>query len=123
MLSINDNPALQGLKGTADVVSISAVFHQWDWNNQVEAAKKVALFTKGPGSLVVGHQIGNVEAKDVFNKTLQLSQFRHDPVSFAKLWDQVGTETGTAWMSWDPEDNKWMEPEVRVLDFVVTRVK
>lgn len=134
MLSVDENPALRELKGTADIVSVSAVLHQWDWRNQVEGAKRVALFTKGPGSLVVGYQIGNVEGKELINKTLKLPQYRHNPESFAKMWDQVGAETGTEWttnarllnweqMGWDPKDNEWMEPGDRALDFVVTRVK
>jgi hypothetical protein len=140
MLSVNDNDEggeitpLQALRATADIVSISAVLHQWDWDNQVKAAKKVAAFTNGPGALVVGYQIGNIEAKPVLNKALQLHQWRHTPESFAKLWDQVGVETGTAWetegkllsweeMNWDPEDNRWMEPGDKALNFVVTRVK
>lgn len=140
MLSINDNDdggeatPLQALRATADIVSISAVLHQWDWDNQVMAAKKVALFTKGPGALIVGYQIGNVEAKQIWNKGLQSHHWRHTPESFAKLWDQVGAETSTAWktegellsfeeMGWDPEDNRWMEPGDKALNFVVTRLE
>ncbi|GAM41070.1 hypothetical protein TCE0_041r13910 [Talaromyces pinophilus] len=124
----------QALRATADIVSISAVLHQWDWDDQIKAAKKVVALTKGPDALVVGHQIGNVEAKQVWNKALQVHHWRHTPESFAKLWDQVGAETGTAWktegkllsfeeMGWDPEDNRWMEPGDKALNFVVTRLK
>lgn len=133
MLSIDENPDLRDLKGTADIISISAVLHQWDWTNQVEGAKRVSLFTKGKNSLIVGYQIGNVEAKELVNKTVKLPQYRHNPESFAKLWDQVGVETGTKWttsaklltweeMGWDPKDNSWLEPGDRALSFVVTRV-
>lgn len=141
MLSINeDNNAageatpLQALRATADIVSISAVLHQWDWDDQVKAAKKVAALTKGTDALVVGYQIGNVEAKQIWNEALKLHHWRHTPESFAKLWDQVGAETGTAWktegkllsfeeMGWDSEDNKWMEPGDKALNFVVTRLE
>lgn len=134
MLCVDENPALRELKGTADIVSVSAIFHQWDWINQLEGAKRVALYTKGPGSLVVGYQIGNVEGKQLINKTLKVPQYRHNPESFTKMWNQVGAETGTEWkisarllnweqMGWDPKDNEWMEPGDRALDFVVTRIK
>lgn len=126
------NPALDALKGHIDIISISAVMHQWNWKDQREAAKKLVAFAK-PGALVVGYQIGNVEAKEVTNSTLQLSVWRHDPASFAKMWNQVGAETGSRWetqarlrswedMGWDPADQAWLEPGDRVIDFVVTRI-
>ncbi|KAI9743049.1 MAG: hypothetical protein M1818_003344 [Claussenomyces sp. TS43310] len=128
-----ENPALKALQGRIDVISISAVLHQWDWKNQLEAAKKLVAFAK-PGALVVGYQIGNIEAQEVVNTTLKMSQWRHDPASFAKLWNQVGAETGTTWktqasllswedMGWDPADQAWLEPGDRVINFVVTRTQ
>jgi SAM-dependent methyltransferase len=126
-----ENPALQALSGRIDILSISAVLHQWNWNDQVEATKKIIAFTK-PGAIVLGYQIGNVEAKEVVNGVLHLKLWRHDPASFAKMWDQAGAETGTTWetearlrswedMGWDPADQAWMEPGDRVIDFVITR--
>jgi hypothetical protein len=115
----------------ADILSISAVLHQWSREGQVAAAAKLVPLTR-PGSLVLGYQIGNVTAKDVVNPVLKLRQWRHDPVSFAEMWERVGAETGTVWetearlrswedMGWDPADHAWMEPGDRVIDFVVTR--
>jgi len=60
--------------------------------------------------------------------------YRHNPESFAKLWDQVGNETGTKWetqgwlrsfaeMGWDEADHKWMEPGVAMLEFAVKRIQ
>lgn len=131
MLSEN-HPHLEALQGTADIVSISAVLHQWDWDNQIIGAKRIAALTR-PGALVIGYQIGNIDGKVVMNKSLQLPQWRHDSNSFSKLWQQVGVETSTAWktearlvewesLGWDPEDTKWLEPGDKVLDFVVTRI-
>jgi hypothetical protein len=127
----SENQSLMKLRGNVDIISISAVLHQWGWNEQLEAAKKLVAFTK-PGSLVVGHQIGNVEGKQVLNKSLPLPVWRHDPASFIKMWDQVGDETGTTWkteawlrscehMGWDPKDMAWLNPGDKVIDFVVTR--
>jgi hypothetical protein len=126
-----ENPKLQALIGKIDILSVSAVLHQWSWNDQVEAAKTLATFTK-PGSLIIGHQIGNLDAHEELNPALQLNQWRHNPASFAKLWTEVGAQTGTGWeiearllswedMGWDPADQAWMEPGVKVIDFVVTR--
>ena len=127
----SDNPALQALRGRVDVISISAVLHQWAWKDQVEAAEKLVAFSKR-GSLVIGYQIGNVEGKQIVNRAFQLPQWRHDPASFEKMWNQVGGETGSTWetkawlrswedMGWDPKDQAWMEPGDKVIDFVVTR--
>ncbi|CAI7624829.1 unnamed protein product [Penicillium glandicola] len=132
ILSSGENPALQKLKDGIDIISISAVMHQWNWKGQVEAAKKLVAFARSD-ALVVGHQIGNVEAKEVVNPTLQVPQWRHDPVSFEKMWDQVGAETGSMWetqawshswedMGWDPADQAWLEPGAKVLSFVVSRI-
>ena len=128
---LSEHPALLALRGRIDVVSITHVFHQWDWEGQVAAANKVCAFTRA-GSMVVGCQIGNVAAKDVMSKAIQAPQWRHTPTSFQRLWDQVGAETGTEWkcqawlrswedMGWDPKDQAWMEDGARVIDFVVTR--
>ncbi|KAJ5309683.1 S-adenosyl-L-methionine-dependent methyltransferase [Penicillium atrosanguineum] len=116
IMSPEENPELQALKGSKD---------------QLEAAKKLVAFAK-PGALVMGYQIGNVEAKEVVNSTLQVCQWRHDPVSFAKMWDQVGAGTDSKWeaqawlrswddMGWDPADQAWLEPGDTVIDFVVSR--
>lgn len=90
---LSEDPALLALRGRIDVVSIMYVFHQWDWEGQVAAAKKVCSFTRA-GSMVVGFQIGNVEAKDVLLEATQAPLWRHTPTSFPRLWDQLGAETG-----------------------------
>lgn len=133
ILSSDNNPALRGLKGRMDIISISAVMHQWNWKDQVEAAKKLVAFVKSD-ALVVGYQIGNVEAKEVINPALQVPQWRHSPEYFAKMWNQVGAETGSTWetqawlrswedMGWDPADQAWMDPGDTVMFFVVTRTQ
>jgi hypothetical protein len=127
------NPVLQDLMGKVDIISISAVLHQWDLRDQIKAAKRLVTFTK-PGALVVGYQIGNVEAKIAGINRQTFNVWRHNPASFTKMWDQVGEETGTKWktesclrswedMGWDPADMSWMEPGARALDFVVTRTQ
>jgi hypothetical protein len=126
-----DKSELLALRGGVDIISVSAVLHQWSLKDQVEATKKLMAYSK-PNSLVVGYQIGNIEGKQVINKQLQLPQWRHDPASFEKMWNKVGAETGTTWetkarllswedMGWDLDDQKWLEPGDRVINFVVTR--
>jgi hypothetical protein len=133
VLSSEEDPALRALLGRVDIISISALLHQWPWDQQVEVAKKLVAFSK-PGSLVVGYQIGNVEGKEVVFPATKRAVWRHDLVSFERMWRQVGVETGSTWetqavlRSWESigqnsESNKFLEPGNRALDFVVTRVQ
>jgi hypothetical protein len=79
-----------------------------------------------------------VEAKEfskVFGGAALPTMYLHDPASFARMWDEVSTTTGTKWdikarllrwedRGWDPEDMTWMmEPGNCPLDFVVTRIE
>ena len=129
-----DNAALNQLLGKADIISISALLHQWAWDAQIAAAKRLVEFSSKPGAVVVGHQIGNVHGGEVTMKAGTRPSWRHDPTSFARLWEQVGAETNTEWqsesrllawedMSWDSKDHAWMLEGDRVIDFVVTRLK
>ena len=134
LMAAETDANLKALQGKMDIISISAVFHQWNWRTQVDAAKKVLAFSK-PGSLVVGHQIGSADAKE--HKTLgqmQVDVWRHNPDSFVRMWDQVGYETGTkcktearllSWedIGWMSEDYGFMPAGDCILDFVVTRVE
>lgn len=135
ILKLDSNESLEPFKGNMDVIGLSAVLHMWDWNGQVAAAKQLVVLSK-PGTIVVGYQAGNANAMErqqpvsgtVYN------QFRHNPGSFAKLWDVVGEATGTAWKtetsftSWEkiglrPSDMGFLESGAVCLDFVVTRTK
>ena len=132
VLKCQHSPKLSMLKGQMDVINVSAVLHQWDWNGQVEAAREIAAFSK-PGTLVVGYQIGNINAKEETNPATKHKQQRHDLESFAKMWAEVGEATGTTWkveawlrswehLGWDRDDQKWLGKDDRVIDFVVTRL-
>ncbi|KAI1132270.1 hypothetical protein F5Y10DRAFT_218493 [Nemania abortiva] len=126
------SPELMALKGQVDIVLVSQVLHQWDLDNQTKAAGTLVSFTK-PGSWIVGNQIGNPVAQDFHLKSLSASVWRHNPDSFAKMFEAVGTATGTQWetqawlrsfpeMGWDAKDGAWMEPNVCVIEFIARRV-
>jgi hypothetical protein len=133
VLSSKEDPALWALLGRVDIISISALLHQWPWDQQVAAAKILVAFSK-PGSVVVGYQIGNVEGKEVVFPATKRAVWRHDSTSLERMWRQVGAETGSTWetkavlRSWesigqDSESNSFLEPGNRALDFVITRAK
>ncbi|PQE16353.1 methyltransferase domain-containing protein [Rutstroemia sp. NJR-2017a WRK4] len=130
----SSEPRLAELMGKVDILSITQVMHSWDWDGQVKFAKALVAFTKGPGSLIAGNQIGNPKAHEVVLKSIGVPMWRHNPESFGKLWDQVGSETGTRWetqawmrsfeeMSWDPKDGAWMEEGVAIIEFSVKRLE
>jgi SAM-dependent methyltransferase len=131
ILSESD-PALSLLKGKVDIVSATHVLHSWDWDGQIKAAKALATFTK-PGSMIVGSQVGNHKAHEVTVKPLP-AQWRQNPESIEKFWNQVGSETGTKWearawirsfeeMGWHSEDHAWMEDGLANVEFVVKRMQ
>lgn len=127
-----DNKELMTLKSNVDVIICSQVLHQWNWEGQVKACKALVSFTK-PGSLIVGNQIGNLLAHEITMKMSAAPLWRHNPDSWAKMWEEVSTATGTKWetegwmrtfseMGWDEKDAAWMEPDVRLMEFVTKRV-
>lgn len=126
--------AFNSLQGKMNVISVSAVLHQWALKQQVEAAKRLVPFSSGPGAILLGYQIGNTVAQEIIMPSTVVPQFRHNPLSFRLMWEQVGRETGTLWETkaeflewneagWDTEDYTWMADGDRVLDFVITRIE
>ena len=86
--TLSDEPRLLRLRGRVDVIAVPAMMRQWAWKDQVEAAKKLVIFSK-PGLMVIGYQLANVEGLQAVNPALQVPQGRHDPV-----WLRCGTGRG-----------------------------
>lgn len=129
---LSDKPEIKSLFGRADIISISAVLHQWDWDTQVRAVKRVVEFSK-PDSIVIGYQVGSSKGKAAEVK-IGVTTFQHDAESFKQLWEQAGRETGTEWnasaelktdaeMGWDPTDCSWLPSDHMVVCFLIRRVK
>lgn len=87
------------------------------------------------GSMVLGRQVGAVQAGEFRALNEDATTFRHNVESFERLWREVEGRTGTRWdveARLDMEDmvqgvnlgQKWMESGgTRRLHFVVTRRK
>lgn len=126
------SPDLLVLKGQVDIILVSQVLHQWNWDGQLKAAQALSTFTK-PGSWIVGNQIGNPEAQEIVLKAIPLPLYRHNVDSIERMFEALGEATGTRWetqawmrtfedMGWDPKDGAWMEPNVGIVEFVVKRL-
>lgn len=132
-MDAENNSQLKPLMGSIDIISISAVMHQWPYDMQVECATKLVTFSK-PGSIVIGHQIGNVEAQQSPFGPKKILTYRHNAESMIEMWNEVGRLTDTKWkaqarmmdfadIDWDPKDNEWIGEGVKVVDFVVSRIE
>ncbi|PQE20891.1 methyltransferase domain-containing protein [Rutstroemia sp. NJR-2017a BBW] len=128
---LKPNPALKELNGKMDIIWITHVLHQWTWEGQVLAAKTLVDLSR-VGTIVAGYQVGAIVA--MFAPRTELMKgdsFLHDPESFARMWDEVGAETGSKWkttgklkttddMGWTPEDLPTKGR--RILEFTAERV-
>lgn len=122
---------LTQLDGHIDIIHAASFFHLFDWNEQVQAAKRVAkLLSSKPGGMVVGRQAGNVNAGERPRETdPKQTRFHHNASTFVKLWEQVGEETATKWevdarledldlaqqSRGIPEGTRWLQFTVRKL--------
>ncbi|KAG9194184.1 hypothetical protein G6011_04219 [Alternaria panax] len=89
---------LKHVDGKMDMINAASFFHLFDWNEQVKAAKRVVQLSRPvSGSLIVGRQGGKPEAGSFAHVMKEMTAFWHNPESWAKMWKQVGEETGTEW--------------------------
>jgi hypothetical protein len=94
----DDDSALKELDGKLNIVHAASFFHLWDWDEQVKAAKRVVGLLKAePGAMVFGRQGGMPEAGKISQAKKELNSYWHNPESWARLWKQVGDETGSEW--------------------------
>ena len=129
------NEQLTALREKIDILYITHVLHQWDWENQVKCLVQLVGLSSGPGAMVVGFQIGSAgETKILASGLAKSDAYWHNPKSFAEIWDRVSEETGTRWESqaslmtwgevgWNPKDTEYLGSAARVIQFVATRLK
>ncbi len=93
-----NDPALSVFEGRVTIVHAANFFHLFTWGQQVAVGRRLVSFLQ-PGitnALVVGRQVGSVKPGEVapLGRT---PRYWHDQESFQRLWDEIGTATGTAW--------------------------
>ncbi|KAI9701332.1 MAG: hypothetical protein M1820_006554 [Bogoriella megaspora] len=90
---------LTELEGTIDIIHSSSFFHLFDRETQVKLGKRiVSLLKPEKGSLLFGRQVGWLDRREKphpneSNRVIH----RHNPETWADLWEQIGNETGTQW--------------------------
>ncbi|KAJ9610231.1 hypothetical protein H2200_005008 [Cladophialophora chaetospira] len=80
--------------GKVGILHTTAVFHLFNWDEQVQMAKRcLQLMTPKLGKvLICGGQVGNIEAKEQPRRSGKGTRFRHNDESWKRLWEDVVQE-------------------------------
>lgn len=84
---------LSVLKDQVDLLNVSAVFHLFDKEKQIDVARCcMRLLRKDPGarSLVLGAHVGNIHATETTRYSGR--KFRHNEKTWKELWEEVCQE-------------------------------
>lgn len=84
---------LAALDGKCAIVHASAVFHLFNYQDQVTLARRVVkLLQPRTGSLIIGQQNGNKNPAEYPSRPGHRSEtlYRHDEESWKGLWEEVG---------------------------------
>ena len=89
-------PGIGSLESKFDIISAQSFFHLFALADQVLAATHLTRLTKPtPGSIIVGRQLGLMEARESQGLTPETITFVHNPDSFTNLWQDIGAATGS----------------------------
>ena len=138
----DEHSRLKELNGNIDIIHAGSFFHLFDWNQQVQVAKRmVEILRPRAGSLVLGRQVGNMTAGEFLHRTNEKgTMYRHNEQSLERMWKEVGEVTRTEWKvkarldtiwqghpalekgrEWTGEQS-WQDKESRRLTFEVERL-
>lgn len=126
--------ALKEVKGQVDIIFAGSFFHLWGYKQQLEVSKAVAqLLRAKPGSMILGRQIGSIDAEERVNATGNSyeqnelgTMYRHNIDSFKQLWKEIGDELGISFtveagLKKLSDDYDWHTDNTRLIWFVVRR--
>ncbi len=123
-------PSIVSLSSTFDVISAQSFFHLFTLEDPVTAAKHLARLTNPiPGSIIVGRQLGLLEARETQGLSSESIVFLHNPDTFDRFWQDVGAATDSKWevdtrVEKAPDrvlKQSWAVPGIMILVFTVTR--
>ncbi|KAL6713339.1 hypothetical protein ACLMJK_008804 [Lecanora helva] len=126
---------LHAHEGKMDIVHVASVLHSWRWDNQVRAAKRLVKLSKPQaGSMIIGNQMGSVNAGHYPMPTGIGYNYRHHEASMMRFWEQVGEETASKWkvesglflpaVVKENLEHSWAksDPGLRMIWFMATRL-
>lgn len=86
---------LAKLDRRVDVIHAGLFFHLFSYEQQIEIAKRtVKLMRPVEGSLLVGWQVGCLDAGPLESPDGKTILYRHNAESWAGLWREVSEQTG-----------------------------
>ncbi|KAL9066105.1 MAG: hypothetical protein Q9161_007763 [Pseudevernia consocians] len=125
---------LAELDAGMDVVYVASVLHCWAWDDMIRATKRLVSLTRAvPGSMIIGNQMGSLNAGEYPMPTGKGCNYRHDVASMERFWKQVGEETGSRWevesglfypaAVKENSEHSWAkaDPGLRMIWFMATR--
>lgn len=82
-----------------EIVHVGAVFHLFEWEQQVVLASKLATLTsRKEDAVIFGYQFSSPNpGVHMLGPKKEAKVFGHDKGSWTKLWEEVGEATGTKW--------------------------
>ncbi|KFG83037.1 hypothetical protein MANI_021391 [Metarhizium anisopliae] len=95
-----DDSSMKELDGKVTIIHAAYFFHLFTWDDQVRIGERMVRFLQpGTGDAVVfGRHIGTLRPRELEVPTTRASRcYLHDGQSFQRLWDEVGSRTGTRW--------------------------
>ncbi|PYH98635.1 hypothetical protein BO71DRAFT_344434 [Aspergillus ellipticus CBS 707.79] len=130
---MDPNGALHNFKHAVDIVHISKVLHQWNFERQIEACERLVDLSR-LGTMVVGDQMGGQTAHELIPYPDLPGLWMHDERSWKQMWGIVSERTGSQWdvqttvrtiadMEWDPKDYTYLRDDRIVLMYTMTRTK
>lgn len=123
----DENSSLQELDGKVDILYASSFLHLFNLELQHNICERIVRLLKPKaGSILLGRQVGHVEAGEKIHRTNKGGKmWRHNVQSFEKMWREVGDLTGTKWkveaVLYDLEKDLEGDPGMRRIRFAVFR--
>lgn len=124
-----DTPEMADLLGKIDIISTGYFLHSWDWDGQLQCAKRmIQLMSPDQGAMMTGIQFGS-HATGLWSTTPTGvdagPMFLHDDQTLSKLWGQAARETQTSWevqvTTEEDQECASFDPQGCHLRWVVTR--